>query len=128
MAIEGGIMDLPYTLDEATSSNDILFMERASSGIIAQNIAAGDFRSTVGTRWYNDQFWVGAYVTGPTTGAIHSASSVDSGRDHGAIWRGRPRRRQADQRQGLLAAYRRRCRVADPAAAQSGDAERRRSR
>ena len=23
-----------------------------------------------------DQFWVGAYVTGPTTGAIHSASSV----------------------------------------------------
>src|ERR1700676_3311994 len=39
MAIEGGIMDLPYTLDEATSSNDIVFMERASSGIIAQNIA-----------------------------------------------------------------------------------------
>ena len=37
-------MDLPYTLDEATSSNDIVFMERASSGIIAQNIAAGDFR------------------------------------------------------------------------------------
>ncbi len=47
-------MDMPYTLDEATSSNDILFMERASSGIIAQNIAAGDFRSTIGARWYND--------------------------------------------------------------------------
>jgi phosphate-selective porin OprO/OprP len=76
MAIEGGIMDLPYTLDEATSSNDILFMERASAGVIATNIAAGDFRSTVGTRWWNDVFWAGGYVTGPASGAIHSASSV----------------------------------------------------
>jgi hypothetical protein len=76
MAIEGGIMDIPWTLDEATSSNDILFMERASVGIIAQNIAAGDFRSGAGTRWWNDQLWIGGYVTGPTSGAIHSASSV----------------------------------------------------
>jgi phosphate-selective porin OprO/OprP len=76
MAIEGGIMDIPYTLDEATSSNDMLFMERASSSVIAMNIAAGDFRSAVGTRWYNDVFWAGGYVTGPATGAIHSASSV----------------------------------------------------
>jgi phosphate-selective porin OprO and OprP len=77
LAIEGGIMDLAWTLDEATSSNDILFMERATPGVIATNIAAGDFRSTFGTRWYNDQFWAGAYVTGPATGAIHSASSVN---------------------------------------------------
>jgi phosphate-selective porin OprO and OprP len=77
LAIEGGVMDLPYTLDEATSSNDIVFMERASSGVIAQNIAAGDFRSTVGARWYDDRFWAGAYATGPTTGAIHSASSLN---------------------------------------------------
>jgi phosphate-selective porin OprO and OprP len=76
MAIEGGIMDLPFTLDEATSSNDVLFMERASSGIIAQNIAAGDFRSTVGSRWWDDRLWVGGYVTGPAVGAIHSASSA----------------------------------------------------
>jgi phosphate-selective porin OprO/OprP len=76
MAIEAGIMDLPYTLDEATSSNDIMFMERASSGVIATNIAAGDFRSAVGARWFNDQLWIGAYATGPATGAIHSASSA----------------------------------------------------
>jgi phosphate-selective porin OprO and OprP len=76
MALEVGIMDVPYTLDEATSSNDIVFMERASSGLIAQNIAAGDFRSAVGTRWYTDTFWLGGYVTGPTTGAVHSASSI----------------------------------------------------
>jgi phosphate-selective porin OprO and OprP len=77
LAIEGGIMDVPYTLDEATSSNDILFMERASPGVVATNIAAGDFRSAFGARWYNDQFWAGAYATGPATGAIHSASSVN---------------------------------------------------
>ncbi|HXQ09149.1 MAG TPA: OprO/OprP family phosphate-selective porin [Bradyrhizobium sp.] len=77
LAIEGGVMDLPYTLDEASSSNDIPFMERASSANIATNIAAGDFRSAFGTRWYTDTIWAGAYVTGPATGAIHSASSVN---------------------------------------------------
>jgi phosphate-selective porin OprO/OprP len=77
LAIEGGVMDLPYTLDEATSSNDVVFMERAAAGIAATNIAAGDFRSAFGARWYTDTFWAGAYVTGPTTGAIHSASSIN---------------------------------------------------
>ena len=77
LAVEGGVMDLPYTLDEATSSNDILFMERASAGVVATNIAAGDFRSTFGSRWYTDTFLAGAYVMGPTTGAIHSASSIN---------------------------------------------------
>jgi len=77
LAIEGGIMDLPYTLDEASSSNDLPFMERASAANIATNIAAGDFRSTAGARWYDDRFWAGAYATGPSTGAIHSASSVN---------------------------------------------------
>jgi phosphate-selective porin OprO/OprP len=77
LEIEGCIMDLPYTMEEATSSNDIMFMERASSNVIATNIAAGDFRSTVGARWFNDMFWAGAYATGPSTGAIHSASSIN---------------------------------------------------
>jgi phosphate-selective porin OprO/OprP len=77
LAIEAGYMDTMYTLDEATSSNDILFMERASPGIIATNIAAGDFRSAAGARWYTDTFWIGAYETGPLSGAIHSASSLN---------------------------------------------------
>jgi phosphate-selective porin OprO/OprP len=77
LAIEAGVMDLDYTLDEATSSNNIVFMERASSGLIAQNIAAGDFRSAIGARWYTDRLWAGAYATGPAAGAIHSASSLN---------------------------------------------------
>src|ERR1700730_15747363 len=36
LAIEGGIMDLPITLDEASSSNDIPFMERAAPGVISR--------------------------------------------------------------------------------------------
>jgi phosphate-selective porin OprO/OprP len=51
-------------------------MERASAGVVATSIAAGDFRSAAGARWYNDVLWAGAYVTGPATGAIHSESSV----------------------------------------------------
>jgi phosphate-selective porin OprO/OprP len=77
LAIEGGYMKTLYTLDEAMSSNDILFLERASSQVIAANIAAGDGRSVFGARWYNDIFWAGAYATGPSAGAIHSASSTN---------------------------------------------------
>jgi phosphate-selective porin OprO and OprP len=76
LAIEGGVMDLPWTLDEAMSSNDVPFMERASPGVVAR-FAADDFRSAFGARWFNDVFWAGGYVTGPTTGSIHSASSVN---------------------------------------------------
>jgi phosphate-selective porin OprO/OprP len=76
LAIEGGYMDVPYTLEEATSSNDIMFLERSSAQTIAASIAAGDFRSVFGARWYNDWLWTGGYVTGPTSGAIHSGSSI----------------------------------------------------
>jgi phosphate-selective porin OprO/OprP len=71
VAFELGYMDVPYTLDEATSSNDIMFMERASPGAIATSIAAGDFRSAAGIRGSDDRFWAGAYLTGPTSGTTH---------------------------------------------------------
>ena len=77
LAIEGGYMKVPYALDQATSSNDTLFLERAASEVIAANIAAGNRRSAIGARWYNDIFWAGAYATGPQSGAIHSASSTN---------------------------------------------------
>src|SRR5258706_15070846 len=54
LAIEGGYIDVPYTLDEARSWNDIFFLDRASSQVIAANIAASDFRSAAGARWYTD--------------------------------------------------------------------------
>jgi phosphate-selective porin OprO/OprP len=77
LAVEAGVMDVLWSLDESMSSNDLPFMERSSANAIATNIAANDFRSAAGARWFNNVFWAGAYVTGPTTGAIHSASSIN---------------------------------------------------
>jgi phosphate-selective porin OprO/OprP len=77
VAVEGGYMDVPWTLDNAMSSNDILFLERPSSNVIANNIAAGDFRSAGGFRAYNDWLWGGVYATGPVSGVQHSGSSLN---------------------------------------------------
>ena len=82
IAFELGYQDIPYTLDEATSSNDIMFIERASSQVIATNIAANDFRSNVGGHWNNDRAWVGIYGTGPQSGANHAV-----GQQFGAVGR-----------------------------------------
>jgi phosphate-selective porin OprO/OprP len=77
LAVEAGVMDVLWSLDESNSSNDIPFMERSAALLAATNIAANDFRAAAGARWFNDRFWAGAYATGPTTGAIHSASSIN---------------------------------------------------
>jgi len=56
---------------------------------------------------------------GPATGAIHSASSGQSQRHHRTVWRSGARRGPDRERQGLLAAPRRRCEFLIQAAAQS---------
>jgi len=68
LVIQGGYIDVPYTLDEATSSNNIMFMERAASQVLATSLAAGDNRAAFGGHIFADNYWVGAYVTGPSTG------------------------------------------------------------
>jgi phosphate-selective porin OprO/OprP len=70
--IEGGYMDVPYTLDEATSSNNITFMERASAQVLAADLGAGDNRAAFGVRANDKWWWAGAYLTGPTAGYDHS--------------------------------------------------------
>ena len=114
-------MDLPYTLDEATSSNDIMFMERASSGVIAHQHRRRRLPLRLRRALVQRQRSGPAPMsTGPTTGAIHSASSINPNgttEQFGAVARVAGAGRQ---RQGLLAASRRRRRMADPAAAQSG--------
>ena len=71
---DAGYIDTPYSLDEATSSNDLMFMERAVPQVLAANVAAGDFRSVVGGHWNNDRVWLGVFGTGPTSGAAHTLS------------------------------------------------------
>ncbi len=73
LRIEGGYMDVPYTLDEAVGSNNSTFIERASAQVVAVDIAAGDFRSAFGARANDKNWWAGAYVTGPKAGDDHTS-------------------------------------------------------
>jgi len=75
VAFDLGIMDVPWTLDEATSSNDIMFMERSSSQVVATQFGGGDFRSAIGARSNNDRYWLGAFLTGPNAGSLHTAGA-----------------------------------------------------
>jgi len=70
-----GYLDVPFTLDEATSSNDIMFIERAEIQNTATVLAANDARAAFGVRSNNDRYWAGVYVTGPTAGALHTGSN-----------------------------------------------------
>ena len=68
LVIQGGYIDVPYTLDEAMSSNNSIFMERSASQVLATSLGGGDNRAAFGGQVFSDHYWVGAYVTGPTTG------------------------------------------------------------
>ncbi len=75
-----GVRDVPWTLEEATSSNDIMFMERSSAQVVATEFGGGDFRTAAGAISNNDRYWVGAYLTGPNSGALHTdGASCNSG-------------------------------------------------
>ena len=75
-----GVQDVPWTMEEATSSNDIMFMERSSAQVVATEFGGGDFRTATGAHSNNDRYWVGAYLTGPNSGALHTdgASCIGS--------------------------------------------------
>jgi len=72
LAFDIGYIDTPFTLDEATSSNDIMFVERPTIQTVASNIFANDFRSAAGVRSNNDRYWAGVYATGPQSGSAHN--------------------------------------------------------
>ncbi len=85
IAFDIGYADTFFTLDEATSSNDIMFMERASPQVIATSFNASDFRSAVDVRSNNDRYWAGLYLTGPVSGGNHSIGT--SGEPYGVFGR-----------------------------------------
>jgi phosphate-selective porin OprO/OprP len=75
VAFDFGIMSVPWTLEEATSSNDLMFMERSSAQVIATTFGGGDFRSAIDVRSNDDRYWLGAFLTGPNSGALHTAGA-----------------------------------------------------
>jgi phosphate-selective porin OprO/OprP len=56
------------TLQDSTSSNDFLFMERPSIVEIARNVAGGDARASLGAKAATDDYFASAYMTGGTWG------------------------------------------------------------
>ncbi len=72
VAFDFGFQDVPWTLEESTSSNDLLFVERATPQVLATAFGGGDFRSSLGFHSNNDRYWLGAYLTGPNSGALHT--------------------------------------------------------
>jgi phosphate-selective porin OprO and OprP len=75
VAFDFGIQSVPWTLEEATSSNDLMFLERSSAQVIATTFGGGDFRSALDLRSNNDRYWLGAFLTGPDAGALHTAGA-----------------------------------------------------
>jgi phosphate-selective porin OprO and OprP len=71
VAFDFGVIDVPWTLDEPTGADNIMFMERSSAQVVATLFGGGDSRTAFGVRSNNDRYWAGAYVTGPNTGALH---------------------------------------------------------
>lgn len=61
-----GILTVPYSLDRATRSNSITFMERAAPVNVAADIGAAR-RSGVGITANERQWWAGAFLTGPAS-------------------------------------------------------------
>ena len=74
LSVDFGYSNTLFTLDQSTSSYDTLFIERATPSNIATNLNTGDNRSNFGARFYNDRYWLGAYVTGPAVGDTHGVA------------------------------------------------------
>jgi len=72
LSFDIGYMDVPFSLAESVSSNDLPLVERAAIINVATNIFANDFRSALGARSYDDHYWAGLYLTGPTSGTSHT--------------------------------------------------------
>ena len=47
MAFDFGVQDVLWTMDEATGSNDTMFMERSSAQVVATEFGGGDFRTAL---------------------------------------------------------------------------------
>lgn len=66
--LEAGYMNVNYTLDQATSSNNTQFMERSTASVLSTDIGANDFRAAAGARFFGDRWFAAAYITGHKTG------------------------------------------------------------
>lgn len=87
VAITIGAIDVPWTLGEAVSSNDLVMMERPTPQVMATSFGGGDNRTSLGFTSNNHNYFAGAWLTGPTTGALHTAGATGLGPTFAALAR-----------------------------------------
>jgi phosphate-selective porin OprO/OprP len=75
VAFELGYSNTFFTLDQSTSGNDLIFLERATPSDIATAFNTGDSRSNAGVRVFGDRYWLGGYLTGPASGDSHTLTA-----------------------------------------------------
>lgn len=61
-----------FMLDESTSSNDIMFLERASAVTVGGGFNAGDPRASMGFRTWGARWYASAYLTSSAPNVAHA--------------------------------------------------------
>lgn len=64
-----------FPLDDANSSNDIMFLERPTPVTIATSFNAGDPRFSAGVRRWESNWFAGAYLTSSSPNAAHGLTT-----------------------------------------------------
>lgn len=64
-----------FPLDDATSSNDIVFLERSSPVSVASSFNAGDPRFSAGARRWGPNWFAGAYLTASVPNVAHGLTT-----------------------------------------------------
>ncbi|MBY0511664.1 MAG: OprO/OprP family phosphate-selective porin [Rhodospirillaceae bacterium] len=71
--IEAGYGSQYFTMEESTSSNDIVFLERSTPTTVASSFNSGDPRAAAGFRtWEPNKWWFGAYLTAGVPNDAHA--------------------------------------------------------
>lgn len=87
VAITLGVIDVPWTVGEAMSSNDLPMLERPTPQVIATQFGGGDNRTAIGATSNDNNYFLGTWLTGPTTGALHEIGSAGLGPQFAALAR-----------------------------------------
>jgi phosphate-selective porin OprO/OprP len=89
VAIDVGYLDVPWTIDEAMSSNDMPLLEHPSPEVIFTSYWGGnDNRAALGARSYKTDYFAGAWITGPQTGNNHTFAFTDGVESSAVLARG----------------------------------------
>ncbi|MBY0510165.1 MAG: OprO/OprP family phosphate-selective porin [Rhodospirillaceae bacterium] len=71
-SLDIGYFSAYFSLDRSASSNDVMFLERATPVNVADGIVGGTARSQVGFRTWDKNYWFGAYLVGSSVGQAHA--------------------------------------------------------